>query len=263
MVDPASHPLFRELPEGAHPGLAPLAGLIGTWSGSGVGGYPDLDEDFTYEQTLSFTPLPGKPVLGYQSRTWRPSSSAEDPGGVQPGAPMATEVGFWRLSGDTTVEVMLAHPFGIVEIYVGDLAPTATGFKIELNDNIGRGGPGLRHRHGGGGASADAAPVRQAQPRRRLTPARNWLQTVEPPGTSFAASGAGKGHLDTVAPGGSGVCLVFTAPMLVPHTAGDPRDGVSGQSPHESNNHTKPGPPPLSRRSTVSSRSSSGKRVSG
>jgi hypothetical protein len=49
---------------------------------------------------------------------------------------MATEVGFWRLSGDTTVEVMLAHPFGIVEIYVGDLAPTATGFKIELNDNV-------------------------------------------------------------------------------------------------------------------------------
>jgi nitrobindin-like protein len=126
MVDPASHPLFRELPEGVHPGLAPLAGLIGTWSGEGVGGYPDLDEDFAYAQTLTFTPLPGKPVLGYQSRTWRPDTQA----------PMATEVGFWRLSGDTTVEVMLAHPFGIVEIYVGDLAPTATGFKIELNDNV-------------------------------------------------------------------------------------------------------------------------------
>jgi hypothetical protein len=126
MVEPAGHPLFQTLPEGAHPALAPLAGLIGTWSGEGVGGYPDLSEDFVYAQTLSFTPLPGKPVLGYQSRTWRPETSE----------PLATEVGFWRLSGDTTVEVMLAHPFGIVEIFVGDLAPTATGLKIELTDNM-------------------------------------------------------------------------------------------------------------------------------
>ena len=49
---------------------------------------------------------------------------------------MATEVGFWRMSSETTVEVMLAHPFGIVEIYVGDLSPTPTGFKIELSDNV-------------------------------------------------------------------------------------------------------------------------------
>jgi len=126
MVDPAGHPLFRPLPEGAHPALAPLSGIIGTWAGEGVGGYPDLESDFAYAQRLTFTPLPGKPVLGYQSRTWNPETNA----------PMATEVGFWRLSGDTTVEVMLAHPFGIVEIYVGDLSPTATGFKIELNDNV-------------------------------------------------------------------------------------------------------------------------------
>jgi hypothetical protein len=126
MVDPAAHPLFRDLPDGAHPGLAPLSGLIGSWSGEGVGGYPDLEADFAYAQTITFTPLPGKPVLGYQSRTWRPDSQH----------PLATEVGFWRMAGDTTVEVMLAHPFGIVEIYVGDLAPTATGFKIELADNV-------------------------------------------------------------------------------------------------------------------------------
>jgi hypothetical protein len=109
-----------------HPSLAPIAELIGTWSGDGVGGYPDLDSDFVYAQTVTFTPLPGKPVLGYQSRTWRPET----------GEPLATEVGFWRMPDATTVEVMLAHPFGIVEVYVGDLSTTATGFKIELNDNI-------------------------------------------------------------------------------------------------------------------------------
>jgi len=109
-----------------HPSLAPLAPLVGTWTGQGVGGYPDLESDFVYAQTLSFTPLPGKPALGYQSRTWRPETQE----------PMATEVGFWRMSSETTVEVMLAHPFGIVEIYVGDLSPTPTGFKIELSDNV-------------------------------------------------------------------------------------------------------------------------------
>jgi hypothetical protein len=117
-----------------HPALEPLAALVGSWSGEGVGGYPDLDADFVYAQTVVFTPLPGKPVLGYQSRTWRPASV--DPAVAQPGAPMATEVGFWRMAGDATVEVMLAHPFGIVEVYVGDLSPTPTGFKIELSDNI-------------------------------------------------------------------------------------------------------------------------------
>jgi hypothetical protein len=115
-----------EQPADLHPALAPLAALVGSWAGEGVGGYPDLETDFVYAQTVSFTPLPGKPVLGYQSRTWRPDS----------GAPMATEVGFWRMAGATTVEVMLAHPFGIVEVYVGDVSPTATGFKIELTDNI-------------------------------------------------------------------------------------------------------------------------------
>jgi hypothetical protein len=122
MSEPAGSPAPSEL----HPALAPLAALVGTWSGAGVGGYPDLEEDFAFTQTVSFTPLPGKPVLGYQSRTWRQDS----------GQPMATEVGFWRMQGESTVEVMLAHPFGIVEIYVGDLTPTVTGFKIELSDNM-------------------------------------------------------------------------------------------------------------------------------
>jgi hypothetical protein len=126
MVDPAGHPMFRALPEGTHPGLAPLGALIGTWSGSGVGRDAEAGEDFPFEQTLAFTPLPGEPVLGYQSRIWH----------ADRGELLTTEVGFWRMASDVTVEVMLAHPRGIVEVYVGDLAPTATGFKIELEDNI-------------------------------------------------------------------------------------------------------------------------------
>jgi THAP4-like, heme-binding beta-barrel domain len=122
---PDPRPADPQLAE-LHPALAPLAALVGSWSGTGVGGYPDLDADFVYDQVVTFTPLPGKPVLGYQSRTWAADDSR----------PLATEVGFWRMPDATTVEVMLAHPFGIVEVYVGDLSPTATGFKIELSDNI-------------------------------------------------------------------------------------------------------------------------------
>lgn len=126
MADPAPHPLFRTLPDGVHPALAPLAALIGTWSGEGVGHDPDLGSDFAFDETLSFTPLEDKPVLGYQARIWRTDTNE----------PLTTEVGFWRMSGERTVEVMLAHPSGIVELYVGDLVPTSTGFKIDLDDNV-------------------------------------------------------------------------------------------------------------------------------
>lgn len=120
------------LPPGLHPLLAPLAFLVGSWRGEGVGGYPDID-DFPYAQELSFVPLPGKPALGYSSRTWRPDTSE----------PLATEVGFWRMAGPDdarVVELMLAHPFGIVEVYVGSvvgsLAGSVTGPKIELTSNV-------------------------------------------------------------------------------------------------------------------------------
>jgi len=109
---------------GLHPLLALLAFLVGTWHGEGVGGYPDID-DFPYAQEVSFVPLPGKPAMAYSSRTWRPGSLE----------PLATEVGFWRMAGpedEPVVELMLAHPFGVVEVYVG----TVTGTTIELTSNV-------------------------------------------------------------------------------------------------------------------------------
>jgi hypothetical protein len=42
------------------------------------------------------------------------------------------EVGFWRVNGEGTVEVMLAHPTGIIEIYLGEV----TGTKIELATDV-------------------------------------------------------------------------------------------------------------------------------
>jgi hypothetical protein len=68
-------------------------------------------------------------VLGYRSQSWW---LGPDSGGHRDGDPLASEVGFWAPQEDGTVEVMLAHPFGISEIYVGRL----TGTRIELTENV-------------------------------------------------------------------------------------------------------------------------------
>ncbi|ONH30234.1 FABP family protein [Pseudofrankia asymbiotica] len=116
-----------------HPSLAPLAFLVGTWHGEGVGGYEDLP-DFRYEQEITFLST-GRPALAYASTTWW----ADEPrDGREPGSPLATETGFWRVQDDPDkpggriVEVSLAHPFGIAEIYVG----TLDGTRIELDSNV-------------------------------------------------------------------------------------------------------------------------------
>ena len=42
------------------------------------------------------------------------------------------ETGFWRPQPDGTVEVLLAHPSGITEIYLGEV----TGTKIEMATDV-------------------------------------------------------------------------------------------------------------------------------
>jgi THAP4-like, heme-binding beta-barrel domain len=116
-----------------HPSLLPLAFLVGTWRGEGVGGYEGL-ESFRYEQEITFAGAESRPALAYVSNTWW----ADEPrDGRQPGSPLATETGFWRVQppgddGRPVVEVMLAHPFGIAEIYVGSV----TGTRIDLDSNV-------------------------------------------------------------------------------------------------------------------------------
>lgn len=107
-------------PPELHPDLAPLSFLLGRWEGAGVGGYPTI-ESFRFGQEISFSHN-GKPFLIYSSRTW-----LIEPDGVI-GRPLAVEVGFWRPQPDGSLEVLLTHPTGITEIYVG----TISGTKIEM-----------------------------------------------------------------------------------------------------------------------------------
>ncbi len=107
-----------------HPDLAPLLFLLGRWEGEGVGGYPTI-ESFPFSQEISFSHI-GKPYLIYTSRSW-----LLDAGGVR-GRPLAMESGFWRPQPEGKLEVMLAHPTGITEVYLGEL----TGTKIELATDV-------------------------------------------------------------------------------------------------------------------------------
>ena len=107
-----------------HPDLASLRFLLGRWEGAGVGGYPTI-ESFHFGQEINISHN-GKPFLIYTSRSW-----LLDDEGV-PGRPLGMETGFWRPQPEGKVEVLLAHPTGITEIYLGEV----TGTKIEMATDI-------------------------------------------------------------------------------------------------------------------------------
>jgi hypothetical protein len=89
----------------------PLAWLVGRWEGAGVVGYPTIESaHFGQEIVCSHD---GRPFLEWQSRTW-----LLDDAGNQV-RPLATELGFWRVLENGEIELLLTHPTGVIEMYVG------------------------------------------------------------------------------------------------------------------------------------------------
>jgi hypothetical protein len=107
--------------------LIPLAWLVGTWAGAGVVGYPTMEADQRFGQEITFS-HDGRPFLSYSSQTWL----LDDEG--RQGRSLASETGYWRPvaapggSAGIGLEVLLTHPTGIVEVYLG----TADGPRITL-----------------------------------------------------------------------------------------------------------------------------------
>jgi hypothetical protein len=109
-----------QIPSDLHQDLIPVAFLLGQWQGNGHGDYPTIDA-FQFGQQVGFT-HDGRPFLHYFSRTWM----TDDEGGET--RSLALETGFLRPQPDGGIELLLAHPTGIVEIYYGKVE----GAKIEL-----------------------------------------------------------------------------------------------------------------------------------
>lgn len=93
-----------------HENVASLSFLLGTWAGEGRGEYPTIEEPFDYGEEIRLSHV-GKPFLAYTQRTWS----------LRDGTPLHSESGYLRGVGDGQVELVVAHPTGIVEAYQGRL----------------------------------------------------------------------------------------------------------------------------------------------
>jgi hypothetical protein len=110
-----------EIPSDLHPSCVPIAWLLGRWEGAGVGDYPTI-EAFHFGQEITFGYVPDKPFLSYASRSW----ILDKDGNLV--KPAASESGYWRPQESGEVEVLLTHPTGFAEVYIGQVEPA----KIEL-----------------------------------------------------------------------------------------------------------------------------------
>ena len=106
-----------------HEALEPLRFLLGTWRGAGAGSYPTI-ADFGYLEEITFGHV-GKPFLAYGQKTRHAETNL----------PLHAESGYWRSTGGgptPDVELVLAHPTGILESLAGTFEPTASGGIITL-----------------------------------------------------------------------------------------------------------------------------------
>ncbi|MCU1635914.1 MAG: fatty acid-binding protein-like protein [Cryobacterium sp.] len=140
-----------DIPAGLPSELVPLSWLIGVWEGSGVLDYRIGEESVTREfgHRVSFS-HDGLPYLNYSSYTWLEAGPGSDEK-----VPLVTETGYWRLNrnqqegdagpamlpgigerpfnttesvetlrnsdGGFDIEVTLAHPGGVAELYLGQV----------------------------------------------------------------------------------------------------------------------------------------------
>jgi len=95
-----------------HPDCLALLPLIGVWRGTGLfGNDPDRKTpEFGQQITIAHD---GRPFLRYESISWLlgPDGSVSGPG--------AREVGFWRPQPDGSIELLVAHAEGRIELFYG------------------------------------------------------------------------------------------------------------------------------------------------
>ncbi|WP_026455487.1 heme-binding beta-barrel domain-containing protein [Saccharomonospora iraqiensis] len=89
-----------------------LLPLVGVWRGEGEVSYPTMERSYRFAQQLTIA-HDGRPFLYHEARAWL----LDDEGEVL--RPAARETGFWRPQPDDTIELLLTHSTGFVELYYG------------------------------------------------------------------------------------------------------------------------------------------------
>ncbi|PWJ51757.1 protein of unknown function [Quadrisphaera granulorum] len=104
--------------------LVPLSWLVGRWAGAGVIASPEAGESQVGQEVDVIADERG--FLSWSSRVWRLDAEGRRT------EPLDTETGYWRTSAEQSspgkpgvdVELLLAHPTGIVEVFVGRVLGT-------------------------------------------------------------------------------------------------------------------------------------------
>lgn len=109
-----------EIPQNLHPNLHKFAWLLGRWQGGGDGDYPTIDA-FTFRQEAIFQ-QDGRPFIHYMAK----AELIDAEGNKIRDA--AQETGFLRCQEDGSVELLLTHNTGFLEMWHGKV----DGAKLEL-----------------------------------------------------------------------------------------------------------------------------------
>ncbi|GAB3485752.1 FABP family protein [Amycolatopsis cihanbeyliensis] len=89
-----------------------LLPLVGVWRGEGEINYPTIEGPVRFAQQLTIA-HDGRPFLIHEARSWL----LDDEGNVI--RPAAREAGWWRPQADHSIELLLAHSSGIIELFYG------------------------------------------------------------------------------------------------------------------------------------------------
>ena len=95
-----------------HPACTALLPLVGVWRGTGLFGNDPGAKDPQFGQQITIS-HDGRPFLVYESVNWliAPDGSVTGPG--------PRELGFWRPQPDGSIELLVAHSEGRIELFYG------------------------------------------------------------------------------------------------------------------------------------------------
>lgn len=114
-----------------HPDCRVLLPLVGVWQGTGEWSYPSLPGPRQYGQQITIS-HDGRPFLRHEAIAWLIDPDGDEADGATPAGsaqPAAREVGWWRPQPDGTIELLIAHAEGVVELFYGQ-ARTVTSWSF-------------------------------------------------------------------------------------------------------------------------------------